>query len=145
MKTPPCSPKPLEKAFAIAFSEVPPPVRGGEPIRVGPASELAPGQSRIIRHGDLSIGLFHLEGRFYALRNHCPHQGAPLCRGSLHGTYAPAAAYQYDPALEGMVLRCPWHGWEFDLKTGKGLYDAATRVRTYATRVDEEGILWIDP
>ncbi len=138
------SSKPLETAFAVAEGSLAPEASGGISIRVGPGAEIEEGTCRLVQHGNISIGVYRVNGSFHAIRNHCPHQGAPLCRGTLHATYAPGAVGEYRPALEGRVLRCPWHGWEFDLITGKGLYDARGRVKTYATRVDEEGIVFID-
>jgi nitrite reductase/ring-hydroxylating ferredoxin subunit len=70
------------------------------------------------------------------LINTCPHQGAPLCLGKLNGTYRPSPVHSFVPALEGRVLRCPWHGWEFDVVTGKGLYDRTGRVATFPVIVN---------
>jgi nitrite reductase/ring-hydroxylating ferredoxin subunit len=47
--------------------------------------------------------------------------------------------FEFRPDLEGRVLRCPWHGWEFDIVTGKALYDANSRVASYPVAVDEKG------
>lgn len=136
--------KSIETAFAIANAGEGPQAKGKESLRVCLATELEEGGVRIIEHGSSSIGVFRKRGAFFAVRNVCPHQGAPLCLGELSTTYAPSEVHNYKPALEGHVLRCPWHGWEFDITTGKGLYDARSRIKTYATRVDAEGILWID-
>jgi len=136
--------KSVEIAFAVAAEGASPKVAGRESIRVGHRSEIAEGACKIIEHGSITIGVFLVEGVFHAIRNYCPHQGAPLCQGTLHTTYEPAAVGEFRPALPGRVLRCPWHGWEFDLATGKGLYDAKGRVKTYATRVDADGIVFVD-
>lgn len=48
------------------------------------------------------IALFNVQGKIYALDNACPHMGGPLGEGE----------------LEGCVVTCPWHGWQFDVKTG---------------------------
>jgi len=138
------SKKSLEIAFAVAEGSLAPQAKGGESIRVGPGSEIAEGSCKIVEHGTVSIGVYRVEGRFLAIRNYCPHQGAPLCLGKLHTTHAPSAVGEFQPALPGRVLRCPWHGWEFDLVTGKGLYDAKGRVKTYAARVDPDGIVFVD-
>jgi nitrite reductase/ring-hydroxylating ferredoxin subunit len=75
------------------------------------------------------------DGRLWALRNRCPHHGAPLCLGTVKsreagtpGTYRVA---------ERRVLRCPWHGWEFDLETGRCLDEPSMRVATYQVSVRE--------
>jgi len=136
--------KSLEIAFAVAEGGQGPQAGGREFIRVGPGIEIAEGTCKIVEHEAISIGVYKIEGRFHAIRNSCPHKGAPLCLGKVHTTHAPAAVGEFQPALPGRVLRCPWHGWEFDLVTGKGLYDAKGRVKTYATRVDTDGIVFVD-
>ncbi len=87
----------------------------------------------------ISPGVFNIEGEFYALKNVCPHLGAPLCLGKLHATHRPGEVFEFKPDLAGRILRCPWHGWEFDVITGKALYDRNSRVATYACEVDEDG------
>lgn len=79
-----------------------------------------------------SIGVFNIGGEFFALRNVCPHQGGPLCEGVLSGLVAPGAPGEYRYTGRKEVLRCPWHGWEFDVRTGRSYIDPEhTRVRTY--------------
>lgn len=107
---------------------------------VAPVSELPPGERRIVEVEGRSIGVFNVGGSYYALRNACPHQGAPLCLGSLGGTSAPAAPGEYVWEREGEILSCPWHGWEFDIRTGRSLFDPRkTRVRSYEVAVEPDG------
>jgi len=130
----------LERAFKVAYEAKPPVSRSGKRITVCPASELPPGQRRIVDDGrGMSIGVFNIGGKYHAIKNVCPHNGAPLCQGSVHATHKPADVHQFKEDLTGRVLRCPWHGWEFDIPSGKGLYDAKSRVATYAVEVDEKG------
>ena len=79
----------------------------------------------------MSIGIFRLNGGFRALLNNCPHRGAPLCRGPVMA--APCTAdeprFTYHRARE--LVRCPWHGWDFDIENGACLADPAVRVRTF--------------
>jgi nitrite reductase/ring-hydroxylating ferredoxin subunit len=83
-----------------------------------------------------SIGVFNVGGEFFALRNACPHQGGPLCEGVLTGFMAPGAPGEYRYSRRGEILRCPWHGWEFDIRTGQSYFDPSrTRVRTYPTEI----------
>jgi nitrite reductase/ring-hydroxylating ferredoxin subunit len=104
--------------------------------RVG---ELPPGERKIVEVGGRSIGVFNVGGEFYALRNSCPHQAAPLCRGSVKGMAKPGEPGEYVWEREGEILRCPWHGWEFDIKTGGSIYNPhKTRVRSYEVTVEEE-------
>jgi nitrite reductase/ring-hydroxylating ferredoxin subunit len=112
---------------------------------VAKVSELPPGERRIVQVGSRSIGVFNLDGSFYALRNVCPHQGAPLCLGSVGGTARPTAPGEYAWEREGEILSCPWHGWEFDIKTGRSVFDPhRTRVRSYDVTVgsgdDDESV-----
>lgn len=130
---------PIDYAFKIATEAAPPKARSNGRLTVCAATDLPPGKKRIVNEGRLSLGVFNIGGTFYALKNVCPHQGAPLCEGSLHATHAPSEVHEYDPCLHGRVIRCPWHGWEFDVVTGKGLYDATSRVATYACEVDANG------
>ena len=68
-----------------------------------------------------------------------PHQVTPLCLGSVTGTTLPSKPGEYVWGMDGQVLRCPWHGWEFDLNTGGGLYDPYRheRVATYDVKVED--------
>lgn len=104
---------------------------------VCPLDELAAGRPHIARVAGRSIGVVLTEGgELYAVRNACPHQGAELCRGGLGGTMLPSEAKQYVPGMDGYVLRCPWHGWEFDIRTGDSLFDPdGVRVKSYPVRV----------
>ena len=105
---------------------------------VARADEFPPGSRKIVRVGGREIGVFNSAGTLYALRNTCPHQGAPICQGRVTGTVMSKVPGQYEYVMEGQVLRCPWHGWEFDLATGKGLYDPYThdRIATYKVTIE---------
>ena len=104
---------------------------------VGTVAEIAPGQRKIVEINGISIGVFNVGGTFHALRNRCPHQGAPLCRGSIKGTALPSAPGEYVWAREGEILRCPWHGWEFDLLTGRSVFNPhRVRVKAYEVSVE---------
>jgi nitrite reductase (NADH) small subunit len=107
---------------------------------VARVSELPPGERKIVQVNGRSIGVFNVEGSYYALRNACPHQGAPLCLGSVHGTAAASKPGEYRWEREGRVLRCPWHGWEFDITTGRSIFNPhKTRVRRYEVAVQNGG------
>ena len=106
---------------------------------VGRVSELPPGSRKIVAvgAGGRSVGVFNVNGRYYALLNRCPHQAAPLCRGAIKGTAMPSAPGEYVWAREGEILRCPWHGWEFDLTNGRSIFNPhKLRVRTYEVTVE---------
>jgi nitrite reductase/ring-hydroxylating ferredoxin subunit len=101
------------------------------------AAELEPGGRRIVVVRGRSIGVFNVGGRFYALDNRCPHKGGPLCEGRLGGTTLPTREREFSYGLHGRILRCAWHGWEYDVTTGVALADPARRARTYPVSVED--------
>ncbi|HJZ48913.1 MAG TPA: Rieske (2Fe-2S) protein [Roseiflexaceae bacterium] len=106
---------------------------------IGRASELPPGERTIVEVEGRSIGVFNVHGRYYALRNRCPHQGAPLCLGAIKGMALPSKPGEYRWGREGQILRCPWHGWEFDILTGRSIFNPhRMRVRTYEVTVEPD-------
>jgi nitrite reductase (NADH) small subunit len=113
---------------------------------VGRTSEIPPGGRKLVEVGGRSIGVFNVDGTFHALRNVCPHQGAPLCLGSIQGTAEESRPGEYLWGREGRILRCPWHGWEFDLTTGRSVFNPhRTRVRQYRLTVESRGESLQDP
>jgi len=99
--------------------------------------ELPPGQRKIIEVDNKSIGVFNIGGQFYALRNVCPHQFAPLCEGRITGTRLPSEVGEYKWGMDGQIIRCPWHGWEFDITTGKSIFNPhRVRVKSYEVVVE---------
>jgi nitrite reductase/ring-hydroxylating ferredoxin subunit len=101
-----------------------------------PLSEFPEGCRRIVTVAGRSIGIFNVGGKFYALRNRCPHQGAPLCLGRLMVPRLPSKPYEFVLGDEPTVIKCPWHGWEFDLTTGRSVFNPhKLRVRKYEVRV----------
>lgn len=104
---------------------------------VGPLADLPPGSHRIVEVRGRSIGVFNIDGRLYALRNVCPHHGAPLCLGTVTGRMLPSERYRYEYGMHGRILRCPWHGYEFGIEDGRSVLNPETlRVRTYDVEVD---------
>ena len=104
---------------------------------VATVDEIPPGERKIVEIGGRSLGIFNIKGDFYALRNICPHQGGPLCQGRLTGFLMadkPGGEYRYE--RRGEILRCPWHGWEYDVTTGQSWVDpASVRTRSYDVEV----------
>ncbi|CAG7622157.1 hypothetical protein PAESOLCIP111_02398 [Paenibacillus solanacearum] len=93
------------------------------------ADELPEGGHKIVEARGISFGIYRIKGEYYAWRNVCPHAGAPVCRGKVCGTRLPSLVYEYKYGRENEILRCPWHGWEFDLLTGEHLVDPETKLR----------------
>jgi nitrite reductase/ring-hydroxylating ferredoxin subunit len=106
---------------------------------VATVEEIPPGARKIVEVAGRSIGVFNLGGEFFALRNRCPHQGGPLCVGSQGGLVIASAPGEYQYSRAGEMLRCPWHGWEFDIRTGQSWFDPArVRVRRYEVAIEEQ-------
>ncbi len=89
-------------------------------IRVADSSEISPGSAIACVVEGRQVGLFNVEGTFYALENVCPHQGAPLTDGY----------------LEGPLLTCSWHAWCFDVRTGKMSLADISVIPTFEVRVN---------
>ena len=108
---------------------------------VATVDEIPPGGRKVVEVAERSIGVFNIGGEFYALRNRCPHQGGPLCLGPLAGFVSSPGPGEYHYSRQGEILRCPWHGWEFDVKTGQSWFDPArVRVRRYEVTVEHENV-----
>jgi len=102
------------------------------------ADDLDPGERKIIDAADTSVGVFNLDGQYYAVKKVCLHHLAPLCGGTITGTVPPANEVgEYGWTKFGEVIRCPWHKWEFDIRTGESVYDPhRLRTQTYETAVE---------
>ena len=114
----------------------------GERIVACAIADLPPGKSRIFELNGRSIGIFNIGGELHAIRNSCPHKGAPLCEGTVGGTMLPSNPHEYVYGQEGRLLRCPWHGWEFDLATGRPPFDPErARVRIYDVDLEDGNVV----
>jgi nitrite reductase/ring-hydroxylating ferredoxin subunit len=104
---------------------------------VAHASEVAPGSCKIVVARGREIGLFNIDGEFFALSNRCPHKGAELCRGMIVGLAQSSLPGEYRLSRPGEFIRCPWHGWEFDIRTGQSWCDPkSVRARQFQVRVE---------
>ncbi|MDF2962634.1 MAG: 2Fe-2S ferredoxin [Paenibacillus sp.] len=103
---------------------------------VAQVDEIQEGQSKIVNIEGRSIGVYRIGDGYYALHNRCPHEGAQLCKGTVCGTTLPSKVYEYEFGRKGELVRCPWHGWEFEIKTGKSVFDEKVRTRSYKVQVD---------
>ena len=93
-------------------------------FKVAEPGELAEGRVRTAVAGPRTIALTHCDGRFGALDNHCPHQGGPLGEGS----------------IENGLLRCPWHGYDYDPVTGRPPSGFSDSPESFPVEVREDGV-----
>jgi nitrite reductase/ring-hydroxylating ferredoxin subunit len=104
---------------------------------IGPARELPPGSRKLVDIDGRAIVIFNINGELFALLNRCPHQGGNLSEGRLIGLVEATEPGVYRYSRHGEILRCPWHGWEFDVRTGKSRCDPArTRTKIYDVGVE---------
>lgn len=104
---------------------------------VASVGEIPPGGCKLVTVRGREIGVFHVKGEYFALLNRCPHEGAELCRGRLVGLAVSDGPGDFRLVREGEMLRCPWHGWDFDLRTGQSLCDpGSVFVKRYAVTVE---------
>lgn len=100
------------------------------------ADEIAEGAAKRISVAGRDIAIFNVNGEFAAIADRCPHEGASLCRGDVVGLAQADEPGKARLSRKGEFVRCPWHGWEFDLKTGKSWCDPTrTRVKQFAVEI----------
>ena len=88
-------------------------------VRTAKVAELPPGTIREFSVEGRAIALANVDGKIYAINNTCLHRGGPLGQG----------------ALEGKAVTCPWHGWQYDVTSGKSLQNPAVGVDCYRTEI----------
>src|SRR5215208_6640675 len=104
---------------------------------VAALGEIPPGGRKLVEVKGRAIVIFNLNGEYFALNNRCPHKGGSLCQGHLTGLVESFEPGEYRYSRRGEIIRCPWHGWEFDIRTGRSQCDPETvRVRNYAVSVE---------
>jgi len=103
---------------------------------VGKASEIPEGGKKIIEANGRSIGIYNIGGEFFAIRNTCPHQGAALCSGITTEFINSTGPGNFVHEREGEIVRCPWHQWEFEIKTGCMVVDPKKRTKSYEVTVE---------
>jgi nitrite reductase/ring-hydroxylating ferredoxin subunit len=111
--------------------------------RVCASGELAPGEMREATLGRLPAVVIRLrDGSLHALVNRCLHHGAPLARGRLgHGSRGKEGVGDYRADVSVDALRCPWHGYEYDVRTGCTLFDPARRLRRLTVWEEDDSVL----
>ncbi len=104
---------------------------------VAKSEEIPVGTFKIVQIEERSIGVYNVKGEYFALNNYCPHQGAELCKGPVCGTTLESQVNEFIYGRDQEIVRCPWHGWEFDIKTGISLFSDKVRVRSYPVVVED--------
>jgi len=104
---------------------------------VAKAAELPVGARKLVHVGGRDIVVLNVKGELFALSDKCPHKGGSLSRGKLTGAVSSREPGSYTYARPGEILRCPWHGWEFDVRTGKSVCDPR-RMRLFCYAVSRE-------
>ncbi|WP_102348827.1 Rieske (2Fe-2S) protein [Bacillus sp. Marseille-P3661] len=107
---------------------------------VAKVSEIKENGPKIVEVKGMEVGVYYVQGQFYAYRNFCPHAAAPACEGVVCGTRLTSDVYEYEYGRDYEILRCPWHGWEFDLKTGEHLVDTGVKLRSYPVEQDGDNL-----
>ena len=104
---------------------------------VAKVGDVAPGTSKLVLAGGREIALFNVAGRFHALSDKCPHEAGSLCKGRIIGLALSDEPGTYRLTRVGEFVKCPWHGWEFEIATGQSYCDPKnTRVRTFEAKVE---------
>src|SRR5690625_740392 len=107
---------------------------------VGTVEEVTENQPKIIEIDGVSIGVIYNNGDYHAIRNVCPHKHGPICEGTVRGTMLPSNPKEYEYGMEEQIIVCPWHGWEFDLETGKGLFGNDRKLKKYSLEINDDKI-----
>lgn len=94
-------------------------------VRVARVSEVPPGSGRVVVVQGHPVALFNVDGRFHAVSNVCLHRGGPVGEGE----------------LDGPIVTCPLHGWEYDVRTGANTINSAARLKTYEVRLEGDEVL----
>jgi 3-phenylpropionate/trans-cinnamate dioxygenase ferredoxin subunit len=99
-------------------------------LDVCPVEELPPGEVKILHAGQVSVGVYNLDGEYFAIEDRCSHDDGPLCEG------------EFD--AEAGVVICPRHGANFDIRSGRALtLPAYLPVDVYPVRV-EDGMVKVE-
>lgn len=93
-------------------------------VKACATSDVAPGTGKQVSVEGKEIAVFNIDGTFRAIDNECPHRGGPLAEGD----------------VEGCLVTCPWHAWQFDVSTGESVTDDM-RVATYEVKVEGDAVL----
>lgn len=96
-----------------------------ETVRIASVNEVPPGTAKEFTAEGRVIALFNVDGEFHAMDGVCPHAGGPLGEGTLSAS----------------VVTCPWHGWQFDVTTGRHCLNPNIQHTTFTVQVDGDDVL----
>jgi len=104
---------------------------------VAQARDIAPGARKLVEVCGRKLVIFNLQGEFFAISDRCPHQGGPLSKGNLTGLVSSSTPGEYCYSRKGEMIRCPWHAWEYDIRTGKSWCDPGrVQVRRFKVEIE---------
>ena len=104
---------------------------------VARTTDIPPGGNKVVDIAGRDIVVFHVNGEFFALLNRCPHEGAPLEKAACVARLTSPEPGIYERSRVGEMLRCPWHGWEFDMRNGQSWFDPnRVKIRSYPVAVE---------
>jgi len=110
-------------------------------------AELGPGDREIVTRNNVSIGVFNIEGEYYAILNNCPHQQGPLCEGEvsrqIEGEFMGLGKHVEEKYSDDYMVVCPLHNWAFDLEDGTHVGSEDVTVPTFDVVV-EDGEVYLD-
>ncbi|MEH7113219.1 Rieske (2Fe-2S) protein [Neobacillus niacini] len=107
-----------------------------------PADQLQPGERKLVKVDQIEIAVMNVDENIYAIRNECPHQGISMIYGSISGTMVTSKPQEYQYGMENELIKCPLHGWEFDLKTGRSVFSPnQVSLHIYDVRKEDENIV----
>jgi len=115
-------------------------------VNIGPASDFKDPGRKVVAFENFEVGVFKLGDDFFAYLNQCPHMGGPACQGKIIAKVDEIIAA--DRTSKGMAFSktqlnvvCPWHGYEFDIRTGRHAGNSKVGLRTMKVRVAEGDVI----
>lgn len=104
---------------------------------VATTREIPAGGNKVVVINGRELVVWHINGEYFCLLNRCPHEGAPMSKSTCVAVLNSSEPGKFERSREGEMLRCPWHGWEFDVRTGQSYFDPVhCKVRAYPTAVE---------
>lgn len=117
-------------------------------VEICDRDELPPGERTIVDVEGVPIGVFNVDGELFAVLNSCGHQHGPLCEGTLLPDVEAEFTRPGEPVEERVTderstIKCPWHGWTYDVKTGAHTGEEDLSVPTFDVAV-EGGVVYVE-